>query len=93
MLEAIYNSRKFKMGLLVMLLIVSSSMLILLNPLFLQVLHILVGGLVSTYGIYCGMNVANKWALGKAQGATVESSRQLDTFNDELPQIEFSEED
>lgn len=88
--EKLYNSRKFQMGLLTLLLIVISSALILLNPLFVELYATLVGGLVTTFGLYCGMNVANKWTLGKAQGAKVGSMSA--SLPDELPQVNLPEE-
>jgi len=92
MFEGNYNSRKFRMGLLAMLLLLTGACLVFLNPLMIEVYTAYVGGIVTLYGVYCGMNVANKWALGKAQGATVATLQIAEVAQDDLPQVQFSEE-
>ena len=87
------NSRKYRMGLIAMIVIMGLGSLVFISPLFLESLPAMIGAIVTIYGIYCGMNVANKWTLGKAQGATVHTANQLDKAQDELPQIEFQEEE
>lgn len=92
MLEDTLNSRKYRMGLICMIVIMGLGSLILVNPLFIEVLPTMIGAIVTVYGIYCGMNVANKWTLGKAQGATVRTANQLEIAQDELPEMQFPED-
>lgn len=87
------NSRKYRMGLISMIVIMGLGGLILINPLFMEVIPTMIGAIVTVYGIYCGMNVANKWTLGKAQGATVQTANQLEAAQDTLPQVQFPEEE
>lgn len=87
MLESVYNSRKFRMGLLAILVILAAGFACYLIPTFVQLYSSLVSGIVTIYGIYCGMNVANKYVLGKAQGATTQTA-QLASDN-ALPQVQF----
>lgn len=87
------NSRKYRMGLISMIVIMGLGSLILINPLFMEVIPTMIGAIVTVYGIYCGMNVANKWTLGKAQGATVQTANQLEAAQDTLPQVQFPEEE
>ena len=93
MLEAIYNSRKFKFGIITSLAIILTSLLVLVNPVFAQLYPTIAGSLITVYGIYCGMNVANKYTLGKAQGATVQTMASTVNKDDELPAIDFKEND
>lgn len=92
MLEDTLNSRKYRMGLISMIVVMGLGSLILINPLFIEVLPTMIGAIVTVYGIYCGMNVANKWTLGKAQGATVHTANQLEAAQDALPEMQFPED-
>ena len=93
MFENTFNSRKYRMGLIAMIVVICLSGLILVNPIFIEVLPSLIGSVVTIYGIYCGMNVANKWALGKAQGASVQTAAVRAANEDSLPQVEFPEDE
>ena len=86
------NSRKFRFGLICLLLIFAVGASVLINPIFLHIIEILVGGIVAVFGIYCGVNVANKYALGKAQGATVYTSQLIkeETSTDTLPTMKIN---
>ncbi|MFH0896522.1 MAG: hypothetical protein V1850_00530 [Candidatus Bathyarchaeota archaeon] len=59
------GSRKYRGLLLIILSIFAAGSLVFINPLFTQVVDTMIGGMVAAYGIYCGLNVANKYALGK----------------------------
>ena len=76
------DSRKFKMGLLCMLIIVSMAASTMWLPQMAAVMVEVIGGLVAIYGIYCGANIANKWAVGRTM---VDLGSQSDRLNRGLP--------
>lgn len=63
------KGRKYTMGMICMLMVLSGFALATTNPILTKVFAELVGGIVGIYMVYCGGNVGNKAVLGKWQGA------------------------
>lgn len=58
------SSRKLQLAMLAMVMVILIGLMLLINPLFVQVASTLVSGIVAIFGIYCTGNVVNKYAVG-----------------------------
>lgn len=67
------NGRKYKLTLICLLLLTAGLALTTVNPLITKVYAEFAGGIIGILLVYCGGNVSNKWVLGKAQDATVDT--------------------
>lgn len=69
------DGRKYRMGIIMMLVLLGSFALAGVNPVLAAVYPELITGLGIIYLTYCGGNVGNKWVLGKKGGLTMESEQ------------------
>lgn len=60
-------SRKYKLALLSILLIILVGLLTVNLPAFVPALDTVVGGIIAIFGIYGGVNLGQKWVTGKQQ--------------------------
>jgi hypothetical protein len=78
------DSRKLQFGLLVVLLVVALAIASVYLPSLGQLLVEVYGAMVGVYGIYCGANVANKWAVGRTMvGLNDQSPQDLNRIPDD----------
>jgi hypothetical protein len=67
------DGRKYRMGILMMLVLLGGFALAGVNPVLASLYPELITGLGIIYLTYCGGNVGNKWVLGKKGGLTMNS--------------------
>lgn len=75
------DGRKYRMAMILILVILAAFALCIMNPVLASVFGEVVGGLVGIYIVYCGGNIGSKIALGKYQGATIETEEQRNQLN------------
>ena len=66
--NSIPDGRKFRMGQLMMLMMLGGLGLASLTPVIASLYSEFTAGLIGIYVIYTGGNVSNKWVLGKKPG-------------------------
>ena len=70
------NGRKYTMGLIIMLAMMTGFGLASFNPILLKIYSDLLTGLSMIYMIYCGGNVGNKWVIGRKGGLQMGAGQQ-----------------